>query len=1011
MPFKETRVIILIGFYLFSAFAFQCWGQNYEYIQYTTKDGLPSNYVYGVVEDDEGYIWAYTENGLSKFDGYTFQNYTTKDGLPGNDVTYAEKDVKGIIWLNIHQQGIAYLYKDSIQQIQAIDSSDLQFRGLFYNYPIYYNSTLKNYCTVEPVVPYLFECFYPTSDTSNYVLDSLSKINSVPFSFKWPTGMFTFIQDSVFILRNQNVHKTVSFKGYPINLFGRYYKHLTGTNSFLFGNFIGELLIVNFDTGKIRNLNLDQFQLFPEAYVYSSILQSTFIINTDVGFLEFDFEGNLLRKFTLDQLSDQYSLLRAFKDSKGNLWVGSRQGGLFLLPRQFLTTTLLNSTDNEKNSFEYFYVLENGQVLCITDHSGIFLYQNDRLEKIISSSNKRFRSIQNTSIGLFLYDGTSGRVLKNEHNSWKNDDIQDVFKNAKVLTDGKLEKYIGSKFEDYGGRRNLLYLPGKSIFFQALSNRFDIIQISENGQHEIRRVPHISNVLFHHEEQDLILSGNNQGLFNYQGDDFIPFLRKYGALKNINAIEGSGDDLWINTEDNGIYHYQFVDKKLTKLFQTSSVRKIKEDGDHRLLIVTNSGVKIISKYQPTSSPISVFTTLDGLASNDIRDIHRIGDSVLLVATFDGVHKIDRRQKRSVLLAPEALSLQTFKINNQAYSFDSLPPFTYRQNNLDVSFQLQDYASNGQIKYSFKLTPIEEKWRTTSERNVSYPFLAPGKYTFHLKAQNAYGQEVEILPISFKVQEPFWQRFWFLILLGAILVSGLILLIRYRDELQKVKLAEEKRLNQRMTQLELSAFRAQMNPHFVFNALGSIQYFIQNKDLELADDYLAKFAKLMRMYLDSSKEKMIPLQRELNLLGIYTDLEKMRFEDNFSVNIVKDPDLDENDYYLPSMIIQPLIENAINHGLENRRDGKGRLEVIFQTEQEHLVCYINDNGIGRANAVKYRNKGHQPRGLELIKEKIQTLQNSGIAKIDIQISDWNPSHPAFPGTQVKLVIENDDENED
>lgn len=1009
MPFKETRVIILIGFYLFSALAFQCWGQDYEYIQYTTKDGLPSNYVYGVVEDDEGYIWAYTENGLSKFDGYTFQNYTTKDGLPGNDVTYAEKDAQGVIWLNIYQQGIAYLHKDSIKQIQTIDQTGYYFHGTFYDNPLYHS--LKNGCIVTSTTQSEFDRLNFSLDSLNSPPYFLKDIKSDPSVYKWPTGYISVFKEGFIVLKTQDTIETIVCKDIPTRTPVNYVRHLRGTHSFLVGNILGELILVNFDTKEMKRLDLNAYQLSPKAHVHASIFQSTFIINTDVGFLEFDFEGNLLMKFTLDQLRGQYSLFRAFKDSKGNLWVGSRQGGLFFITRQFLASRVIRDIDNEENSFEYFYALNNQEILCINDHGGVFLYKNDHLEPLIPAGDRRFRSIQNTSIGLFMYDGLSGKILKRENNSWGSTKVSSAFKNAWVSKAGKLEKYIGSDIEDYGGRRNLLYLPDKNDLFQGISNSFDIIQLKQNGQHIIRRIPHISDILFHHKQQDLILSGNKQGLFIYQEDNFFPFLEDFSELRNINSIEGSEDDLWVSTEDNGVFHYQFSTKKLTKLYQFQIVRKIKEDGDRRLLIVTNAGVKVISKYQPTSSPISAFTTLDGLASNDIRDIHRIGDSILLVATFDGIHRIDRRQKKSVPLVPEALSLQTFKVNNQAYSLDSLPPFTYRQNNLDVSFQLQDYASNGQIKYNFKLAPIEEKWRATSERNVSYPFLAPGKYTFHLKAENAYGQEVEILPISFTIQAPFWQRFWFLILLGAILVSGLILLIRYRDQLQKVKLAEEKRLNQKMTQLELSAFRAQMNPHFVFNALGSIQYFIQNKDLELADDYLAKFAKLMRMYLDSSKEKMIPLQRELNLLGIYTDLEKMRFEDNFSVNIIKDPELDEDHYYLPSMILQPLIENAINHGLENRRDGKGRLDVLFENEQECLVCYINDNGIGRANAVKYRNKGHQPRGLQLIKEKIQTLQNSGIIKIDMQISDLNPDHPVFPGTQVKLVIENDGENED
>jgi LytS/YehU family sensor histidine kinase len=207
----------------------------------------------------------------------------------------------------------------------------------------------------------------------------------------------------------------------------------------------------------------------------------------------------------------------------------------------------------------------------------------------------------------------------------------------------------------------------------------------------------------------------------------------------------------------------------------------------------------------------------------------------------------------------------------------------------------------------------------------------------------------------------------------------------------------------MANLELSALKAQMNPHFVFNALGAIQYFIQTNEVDAADDYLTRFALLMRKYLDSSKEKMISLKEEIELLTIYTDLEQLRFEDLFDVTIRVDEDISTEDRFIPSMLIQPFIENAVNHGLNERRDGKGQLDILFSQKEEMLICEIKDNGIGHKAAKKRKRKTHKSRGMSIIKDKIETLKTIGLADISISIKELNPEDADFPGTHVIIKI--------
>jgi LytS/YehU family sensor histidine kinase len=288
---------------------------------------------------------------------------------------------------------------------------------------------------------------------------------------------------------------------------------------------------------------------------------------------------------------------------------------------------------------------------------------------------------------------------------------------------------------------------------------------------------------------------------------------------------------------------------------------------------------------------------------------------------------------------------------------------------------------------------------------------PGKYRFLAKAEDVYGNTVALTPLAINIRPAWWQRLW-VQLLGVLMVLILIgVLILQRDRRRSRQLHRDKQLNQKMANLELSALRAQMNPHFVFNALGAIQYFIQLNEVEAADTYLTRFAKLMRSYLDSSRERLIPLSKEIELLQLYTQLEELRFEGQFTTELIIANGADIEAHYIPSMLLQPMVENAIIHGLNERRDGLGKLIIRLEESKGGLKCEIIDNGIGRKQAAMRKRHGHRSKGMKLIEERIATLRASGIAAIRIDISDAFPADTEFPGTRVFMEIQvmEDDEN--
>lgn len=242
--------------------------------------------------------------------------------------------------------------------------------------------------------------------------------------------------------------------------------------------------------------------------------------------------------------------------------------------------------------------------------------------------------------------------------------------------------------------------------------------------------------------------------------------------------------------------------------------------------------------------------------------------------------------------------------------------------------------------------------------------------------------------------------WLMALAALLLLLGLIGLsvVRYN----KKKAYEWSRLQGKVAELQLTSLQAQMNPHFIFNALGAVQYFIQTHDAEKADEYLSNFAMLMRRILESSKSKYISIKNEIELQELYIGLEAIRFENKFDYEVNIDDNLD-TDMNVPPMIIQPYVENAINHGLYNLTDRKGRLILDFrQIDEDTICCTVTDNGVGRKKALELRTKRHKSRGMQIVKERIDTINTAGEMQVKIEIKDLTEGGSAS-GTKAIITV--------
>ncbi|MBL4746368.1 MAG: histidine kinase [Flavobacteriaceae bacterium] len=244
-------------------------------------------------------------------------------------------------------------------------------------------------------------------------------------------------------------------------------------------------------------------------------------------------------------------------------------------------------------------------------------------------------------------------------------------------------------------------------------------------------------------------------------------------------------------------------------------------------------------------------------------------------------------------------------------------------------------------------------------------------------------------------------FFIVLLIISALVFLFVVFNQRKNELIQQKLKEALTHQQKVHELQLNALRSQMNPHFIHNSLNAIQYYIQMNDVETSEKYLSKFSKLMRLFFEYSRRKVISISDEIKLLNNYLEIEKLRFEDKLNYQITIDPLLDIDDEHLPVMILQPIVENAINHGIFHKST-KGTVHIIFKKIKQGFRISIVDDGIGINKARQLEQallKPHRSHSSIVIEDRLQLLKESKIFDISYRIQDL--SEIGKTGTKVVL----------
>jgi ligand-binding sensor domain-containing protein len=475
--------------------------------------------------------------------------------------------------------------------------------------------------------------------------------------------------------------------------------------------------------------------------------------------------------------------------------------------------------------------------------------------------------------------------------------------------------------------------------------------------------------------------------------------------------------LWLGVKDAGLVRYEpstgvFKSFAFPHGLRSSAANTIQRDKRGRIWVGTSNQLTCFDPDQERfiAMPVDLGTAfLDfGSASFELSPNDFMFTSINTLVRFDPM-------AFNVPAAPDAPTLREMHVYNVRRPWitgDTLL-FTHDEDQLQLRFGTHSMPRSI-TGYSYFLEGNSREWVTTNTGLATFNNLLPGTYTLRMKVQDSWGTWSEEGHVTFTMVPPWWQTLLARILFGLLLASTIVLVFRMRLNWIRKRERKEEAIARTVNELKLQALRAQMDPHFIFNCLNSIDRFILGEEKKKASHYLNRFARLIRLILQQSESTTVPLEREAEMLRYYLELESVRFDTPFQWEVKVDPLLTLEPVELPAMLVQPFVENAIWHGLQHKQ-GQGHVEVHFRKIEDGIECIVEDNGVGRSASEeinKDRSGVHKSMGMRVTTDRIELIkeQHRNTAKVNVYDLADKEGRPLGTRVVIQVPIEIDAEAE-
>ncbi len=996
------------------------------------SQGLQTNSMTDITRDSKNNMWLGSYNGLYKHEGTSIRPFVS--------VGKGSADISGLEMHTVHEDRLGFIWVGTTSGLDKINPNTYEVK----------HYAIRSKDSSSSFVGYIYAVFQDDEDYMWICTDAAM------FRMNYTTGEYVAIP----VAKNQT--------GIPDYLVG--YNSGIKTGKGIWMHTYNGMVYYEYASKKFyhRYHNPENKSVFsltianPKQQSQSGMeadKKGNIWYVTDAGLLaRYNWRNNQLDTFRFQHPTNAWYCCYSVKaDGKGNIWIGLRHGGLLLF--DIATKKFTRIQYKERNSLissNYVYSLErdySGNIWVATDNGiDVINFYNHAVQQRQLSVQSDFTNLQYQASD-FTFDGNEILYIPF---------YRFGFLKYNITTDVVDSFGVGYDKKNRGTtyvipvNKNFVWAAREKKLFKVnlITGKSTDADYSGFLPKEIEK--HNGDVIWYWKNNATTYITKNNATFLEITKDTTKVLKGYGFKKNT-TLSLDKKYIWYLTEQlnlvkksivNNIADTIWLQEKLKQLdFSFSNPRDITDDGE-RIWMTGQNGLLC---FNYNNNILKAYIGKDGLSHTTTYSLVTDSAKRVWVGSIGGIDVYDKAKdvfksaisfptgtyqdafgsalkisegrlafhagNKLFIIKPDdffvqkqqtyPLQLQEMQVNNVSMDMENdtlISNLLYTQNRLKFRFGILDFESYHHIIYWYKLHDNDEWILHGESTELSLNELQPDNYFLHIKATDASGKNIaEEKKLSFTILPPFWKTWWFRLIMVLAVVGLLTTLYRRRINNIKNKAA----VLQQITELESKALRAQMNPHFIFNSLNAIQELIITENMEDGYRYLSSFSKLLRMVLNYSEKNFITLSNELEVLKLYLSLEALRFKQSFNYDITVDENIESDIVQLPSLLLQPYVENAVWHGLRHKQ-GEKALAIFITEKDEQLEIIIEDNGVGREKSAAIKNQKlgaeqFDSKGTLLATQRIKILneQYPGMAKtetIDLKDSNGNAT-----GTRVVIHL--------
>lgn len=951
--------------------------QDFSITRYDERNGLTADVIYGIVQDKQGFLWLGTENGVFRFDGAAFKKFSVDDGLTDN------------VALGLHVSNANHILFESFS-----GNPCYYFNGRFYNTD---SDTALQQLRMKGVNHYKYlkekDQFIYAQPGHNYFrliqfINGRLNVRRVSLSVGHQLLVTSPLLNRFVVLSGYRdtlmyhiMENERPVQSAPLPAFWKVSARvsLLYFNNLLYVGVDSTLYSFAVETGNRLALKSKKDYPFKIKYIFPG-KQGLYITLFQPGVYYFH------KQEEPELLLPDAIVNHVYEDRDGNVWMGTDGKGLYMLKENRVQNL---SVQNNAGSARVVTLLagNHGQVFCGYDNMTVTRYANGQTTHYMLSETGKpetgfITSMQFRNSNEILVSTARGLLLLNIHTRAI----------RQVLVNGEKMAYI-----------KCLYTPSNSIFYAGTSN--SLLRLTLGTQAFITdTLLQERTISVHPGTGNVLWAGTLTGLHTVTSRMRTSQKSEQGLLgtAKINAAT-TRNGLGYFATDRGI-----VIAKGKTIAVVNKASGLTDENCKRVCLyknaiytATSSGVfKIELVNDSTPGAIIQYNQWDGLASDNVNDLLVQNDTVW-AATNKGLNIFT---PGNIPLAPEPgvaiLGLSTGKNSYPVYNGPQTIPAG--ENNVTINYSGISFYHRDGLYFEYRLLKQSENWVRTTGSSVTFNGLKPGDYTFEIRAFNARGIPGAVTGrISFSIKPFFWQTGWFRLLLILTLAGLAIWLLRLRERQVKRKQRLRVEYENKVSELELEAIKAQINPHFIYNCLNAIQNSILKNNMEESHRQLSLFSKLVRKTLDLSRSNFITLAEEITYLDMYLQLEKMRFREQLQYTIEAEPGVAVHETEIPVMLLQPFVENAVKHGLKTNEGAVSEIKVRFGRNSGMLLCTIEDGGAGMPHHPV--NTHHHSMGIHISSGRADTYNKLFQSGISIRFINKAETGSIHSGTIVFIQI--------